>query len=270
MHGRWKRCRMILIFCLMCYLSVIRVSAAEDIPEGLPIIIRWEAGNGYDSSGNRITGGWAYDTVNEAGRYVLFDENGQVCRKVESWENRDETAEAFTSTEQESGIIALRLELFDGFAGEVTVTIESEKGVLGKYSLSSENLYEYNIPVPRGVYWIQKAEAADKRCIYAAEYPKEPFQLEEQGLKMLRIKVIDQEIGEVQSDNETMEIENQSEDTIDREREEHSMDRRKADPAGMTEEERKSPNLKYFLVGGVIVMILTIGLFLRGRKRKYH
>jgi len=257
----------------MSCLCGLFVSAREKIPEGLPVIIRWEAGSGYDRSGNRITGGWAYDTVNEAGRYVLFDENGMVQKKAENWENRDKVEEAFTHTEQESGIIALRLELFDGFEGEVTVTVESERGILGKYPLSSENLYECNIPVPSGVYRIQKAEAVDSQCVYAVEYAKEPFQMEEQGLQLLWVKVSEQEIGEVQSCDKAEGKEGQRGETIGEKRDESQPGGKKDEAIQTIREEQADSeyrNLKKFLIGGNVVVILAAGLLLRSKKNKYN
>ena len=109
---RLKRnfCFILFLSCLMSCLSGILVSARDEIPEGLPVIIRWEAGNGYDGNGSRITGGWAYDTANEAGRYVLFDENGMVLKKAESWETRDDTEELVLRQEK----VQVKRELFFG------------------------------------------------------------------------------------------------------------------------------------------------------------
>ena len=53
---------------------------AMDIEE-LPVITRWENGNGYGEGGKRLEDTWAYDSVHEAGRYVLFGKTGEVLKK---------------------------------------------------------------------------------------------------------------------------------------------------------------------------------------------
>ena len=42
---------------------------------------------GYQSDGTFIADGWGYDTVNPAGKYVLFDENGMVQLRTETMES---------------------------------------------------------------------------------------------------------------------------------------------------------------------------------------
>ena len=93
MCGKQKMYIRILFFCFIVGFWGIRVSASDEIPENLPEITRWECGGGYDSKGNRITGVWAYDTTGQAGKYVLFDENGMVLKKADNWENRDQAEE---------------------------------------------------------------------------------------------------------------------------------------------------------------------------------
>ena len=51
--------------------------------EKLPQIVQWENGNGLDADGTALKDTWAYDTVNPAGRYVLFGEEGEVLKKQE-------------------------------------------------------------------------------------------------------------------------------------------------------------------------------------------
>lgn len=273
---RLKRniCLILFLSCLMGGFSGISVSARDEIQEGLPVIIRWETGNGYDGNGSRIMGGWAYDTVNEAGRYVLFDENGMVLKKAESWETRDDTGEYFTPTEQKSGIIALRSELFEGFDGKISVTIESESSGLKKYVLSSENLYECNVSATSGVYRIQKAEAEDLQAVYATEYRKEPFRMEEKGLLLFHIKVTDEKIGEVQSDGKAgMPADAQEEAAPD-----GKDSRKRASEKSIGERdfmyegsiEHRYMNRKTLLIGAGLVAILTAGLLIRSRKNKYH
>lgn len=274
MHGKKRICRTLLIACLLVFTSGSRVSA-EEIPENLPVIARWEEGCGFDSAGMQITGGWAYDSVNEAGKYVLFDENGMVQRKAERWEGREDAGEYFTSTEQETGTIALRSEVFEGFAGEISVTVEEENGTVKKYVLSPANLYEFNIPAHSGRYRILRAEAADDAHVYLAEYSREPFCMEENGLFLCSIQVTDQKAGEVQQKQQGTPAE-----TEDRPEEENTGERRQA-VSGRETVRRKdkiwegsmgthSLDLKYLFLGAGIVVILAAGLLVRSRKKKYH
>ena len=56
MYGKKKFCRTILITGLLL-LSVGSPVSAEEIPEDLPVIVRWDEGGGFDGAGNRITQG---------------------------------------------------------------------------------------------------------------------------------------------------------------------------------------------------------------------
>lgn len=76
----------------------------------LPEIIRWEEGRGFDEQGEQIVGSWAYDTVNVEGKYVLFDDMGNVSAKTDQWKERETYAENFTDTEQATATLALRTE----------------------------------------------------------------------------------------------------------------------------------------------------------------
>ena len=54
---------------------------------------------------------WAYDSVHEAGRYVLFGKNGEVLKKSEDWKKKEQISENFTVTNQNTGILAIRAEV---------------------------------------------------------------------------------------------------------------------------------------------------------------
>lgn len=273
MHGKKKTCRTILIIGLLFFLFGSHVYA-EEVLEGLPEIVRWEDGGGFDGAGNRITQGRAYDAVSEAGRYVLFDENGMVQKKADSWESREKTGEYFTFTEQETGTIALRAVVFDGFEGEISVMVEEEKSTAKKYILSPDNLYEFNIPAHSGGYRIQKAEAADSSQVYLVEYSKEPFRIEENGMILCSIQVTDQIAGEVWQEQQDTPV---IEDNI---LEEENAERRQAVQGKETVSRRDNignrgtgmafSDLKYLFLGAGMVVILAAGLFLRSRKNKYH
>lgn len=247
---------------------------AEEVLEGLPEIVRWEDGGGFDGAGNRITQGWAYDSVSEAGRYVLFDENGMVQKKADSWESREKAGEYFTFTEQETGTIALRAAVFEGFEGEISVMVEEENGTAKKYILSPDNLYEFNIPAHSGGYRIQKAEAADSSHVYLVEYSKETFRMEENGLILCSIQVTDQIAGEVwREQQDTPVITGKSLEEENEKRRQAVQGKetvRRRDDIGNRGTGIEDSDLKYLFLGAGMVVILAVGLFLKNRKNKYH
>lgn len=271
----------ILFFCFIVGFWGTRASANDEIPENLPEITRWECGGGYDSEGSRIIGVWAYDTTGQAGKYVLFDENGMVLKKADNWENRDQAEEYYTPTEQDSGAIALRSEAFAGFDGEISVTIESENGVSKKFVLSADNLYEMNVPAPGGVYRIQNAEAADSQYVYTVEYPKEWFQMEKNGLLFLRIKIVGLKIGEVQTDDpkdagdEESFLESQTEHIKieenggEKEPMKEKMDISK-EALSKGNAENKYRNPKNILIGVILMLILSAGILIRNQRNTYQ
>lgn len=270
MFKKRKICMVFLISCLMGCLFGIHASASEAAPEGLPEIVRWECGGGYDRDGNRIIGAWAFDTVNEAGRYVLFDENGMVQKKADNWETRDQAEEYYTPTEQDSGTIALRSERFPGFDGEIYVTVGYENGVMRKFGLSFENLYEYNVPVPQGVYHIQDVEAADSEYTYSVDYPKEELQMEKNGLIVVTVKVKSQKTGDVQASENVCVADGQAgENKVGTEPRKEKIDISKEQRTERSKD-MKFMNAKHFLFGGTLALIVTAGILLRNKKTKYQ
>lgn len=272
MFGKKKIFGIILITGLLLSMPGDHVSA-EEIPEDLPVIVRWEEGGGFDSAGNRITQCWAYDTASEAGKYVLFDENGEVQKKADRWESREEAGEYFTSTEQETGVIALRSGISGVFDGEISVVVGEENGTAKKYVLSPDNLYEFNIPVHSGMYQIQKAEAANALHVYQTEYNGEPFRMEENGLFLCTIQVIDQITGEVQQEKQDTPITAGNHQKDEGERRQavsgkHMVSHR--NNGGERKAKLQPFDLKYLFLGVGMVIILAAGLLIRSRKNKYH
>lgn len=93
----------------------------------LPQIVSWDDGHGYLESGEMLRNGWGYDTVNPAGKYVLFDEEGAILRRSESMEA--ELEDNYIGTEQVPAVIVFRARVFDGFAGTIEVALEEQNGV---------------------------------------------------------------------------------------------------------------------------------------------
>ena len=303
MYKKWKRCGIILLSCICVCLYGTYVSAKEGVPDGLPEIIRWECGGGYDRDGNRITGAWAYDTTGQAGKYVLFDGNGMVQKKADRWEDRDNAEEYYTSTENRDGNIALRSEVFSGFDGEIAVTVESENGVSRQFVLSRENLYEWNVPAPEGAYRIREVKAMDGRSVYAADYPEEPLLLEEKGLVLACIKVDGRKTETIQQDDEETMTEGQPDreettaeiqldgkettaeiqadgkiKTADSSEEENGSEEEalyekidiSKNTAGKGGRDKMHMDIKKILFGGGIVLALAAGLVIRGRKKRFQ
>lgn len=303
MYKKWKLCGIILLSCLWMCLYGTFASAEEGVPDGLPEIIRWECGGGYDRDGNRITGAWAYDTTGQAGKYVLFDGDGMVQKKADCWEDRDNAEEYYTFTENKDGNIALRSEVFSGFDGEIAVTVESENGVSREFVLSPENLYEWNVPAPEGAYRVREVKAMDGRSVYAAEYPKEPLLLEEKGLVLACIKVDGRRTEAIQQDDEetmadiqadkeetTAEVwpdvkettaETQTDGkikTADSSKEKNGSEEEalyekidiSKNTAGKGGTDKVHMDIKKILFGGGIVLALAAGLLIRGRKKRFQ
>lgn len=258
--------RFLSILCAVCIIWPLKAHAASNDTGELPQIVRWENGNGYDAKGDMLKESWAYDTVNQAGKYVLFDANGIVLQKADDWTEREDITNNFTSTELETATIALRGECFTGFSGTVNVDVIEKSGIRSSYSLKPENSYLANISVNSGLYTIS-VEAYDEKYVYAAEYPAEQFEIQEKGLLLLKIKVTDQiegEVKEIQKDKD-----NKGE-------EEQQNDKQDGETQRVKEQEEESLVIetgikKYmlYLCGGVIAG-LVLYLLLRNKQNKYN
>lgn len=127
---------LVLAILLFTYfLETFQVAYAQKA-EDLPQIVSWQDGKGYQSDGTFIADGWGYDTVNPAGKYVLFDENGMVQLRTETMDPVNAEDE-YSGTELEPANIAVRAEIFEGFTGKVHVTIEENGGVQREIDLDS-------------------------------------------------------------------------------------------------------------------------------------
>lgn len=166
--------------------------------EQFPVITRWENGNGYDADGQKITGTWAFDSVNEAveGKYVQFDETGMVRQKAKN-PGAGDLEENYTPTEQEPAHISLRVEAFDGFEGTVEVTLVEAGGITKQCELTPKNYYGCNVPVNSGVYAIQSVEAYDGSYLYETAYPAEQHTLSIRETILLKIQVTEEVTGRV-------------------------------------------------------------------------
>lgn len=182
MYSKRKMCCLIATCSLLVCMFRAEIFAKGNEQQELPEIIRWEEGRGFDEQGEQIVGSWAYDTVNVEGKYVLFDDMGNVRAKTDQWKERETYAENFTDTEQATATLALRTEYFPKFTGTVYITIQKENGESRQYELSPDNLYEQNVAVNNGVYKVKAVEAVDEQYIYKTEYAKDVLEMEQNQL----------------------------------------------------------------------------------------
>ena len=130
----------VLLSCAFFVVSAVTVFA-EEAPLDLPVITQWIEGKGYDSTGKMLADTWAYDSVNVSGKYVLFGTEGEVLQKAEDWQERNETEENYSVTDQNTGIIAIRCSTFPDFTGIVEGVLEEKGGTQYPFELDYENGY---------------------------------------------------------------------------------------------------------------------------------
>ncbi len=261
MYSKRKICCLIVACSLLSCVFHAEVFAKTNGQQKLPEIIQWKEGRGFDAQGKQIAASWAYDTVNVEGKYVLFDEMGNVSAKADQWEERETYTENFTDTEQATATLALRTERFPEFAGTVHVTIQKENGESRQYELSPDNLYEQNIEVNNGVYKVKTVEAADEQYLYKTEYAKDVLEMERDQLLLLKIKVTKEKRGTA------AEAEKRKLKTIEK-----AGTRNAADKENKIELLLKegSTREKHVLCGCILLaVVLCIGLLFRKRRNQY-
>ena len=159
----------------------------------LPVIVKWQDGHGYQEDGTQIAGGWAYDSINPAGKYVLFGKDGAVVRKSESMEASG-IGEDYTGTELVPAVLALRAETFEGFHGTVQVLLEEKSGKQKEVELNDRNFFSLNICVNSGDYTIRTAEAKDSEKPYVTEFSTDTVHLPEKSTRVMKIRVTETKI----------------------------------------------------------------------------
>lgn len=187
-----------IIFVLTCtvFWLVFTVPVLAVTIEELPVITRWENGNGYDEDGNRLADTWAFDSVHEAGRYVLFGKTGEVLQKAEEWEKKEQVSENFTVTNQNMGTVAIRAEVFEGFAGTVKGSVKEESGIEYLFELCEANQYSTNLELSPGDYQLF-IDAIEKERRYKVLYDAAEFTLKESELKMENLQVLEECVGTI-------------------------------------------------------------------------
>lgn len=187
-----KKWFMLVMILLAGAIWVVPVYAEEENPE-LPVIALWQEGHGYQEDGTQIVGGWAYDSVNTAGKYVLFGEDGTVIRKAER-QDTAEIMEDYTGTELVPAVIALRAEVFEGFQGTVQILLEEKSGAQKKAELNDGNFYSLNICVNSGDYVLREVEARDTAASYVTEFTSDAVHIPEKAVRVMKVYVTDAKI----------------------------------------------------------------------------
>ena len=162
----------------------------------LPQIVSWDGGHGYLESGEMLRNDWGYDTVNPAGKYVLFDEEGAILRRSESMEAGLE--DNYTGTEQVPAVIAFRAQVFDGFTGTIEVALEEQNGSTGS-----------------GTYRIQSVSATAGDLSYVTEFSNMYLNLPEEGLLVQKITVTEVVIEKIPAAGEESQAAEKNENPID-------------------------------------------------------
>ena len=139
---------------------------------------------------------WAFDSVHEAGRYVLFGKNGEVLQKAEVWEKKEQVSENFTVTNQNTGTIAIRAEVFEDFEGTVKGSVKEESGIEYLFELCAANQYSTNLELPPGNYQLC-TEAIEKDCRYRVLYDVAEITLKESELKVENLRVLEERVGTI-------------------------------------------------------------------------
>lgn len=252
----------VLFLIVFFYLS-IEVYAESMNEKDLPQIVRWEGGYGYDKEGTMILGSWAYDTVNNAGKYVLFGAEGSVLQKADNWAEKDNISENFSLTEQETATIALRADVSPSFSGEISVVLVEKNGLKKSYTLNQDNML--NIPVCSGEYEIESVEAFDDKYVYGVEYPLDRHFIQEKELFLLKIKVTEQ----IQGTVSVQEKGEKKGSSIELNREtESKQDDRQEDEAMLSENGIKK--YMFFMLCCIAAIGLTGYLLLRNKRNKYN
>lgn len=179
----------------------------------LPQIVSWDGGHGYLESGEMLRNDWGYDTVNPAGKYVLFDEEGAILRRSESMEAGLE--DNYTGTEQVPTVIAFRAQVFDGFTGTIEVALEEQNGIIQTVFLNADNFYEWNLSTGSGTYRIQSVSATAGDLSYVTEFSNMYLNLPEEGLLVQKITVTEVVIEKIPAAGEESQAAEKNENPID-------------------------------------------------------
>ena len=238
----------------------------------LPQIVSWDDGHGYLESGEMLRNGWGYDTVNPAGKYVLFDEEGAILRRSESMEA--ELEDNYIGTEQVPAVIAFRARVFDGFAGTIEVALEEQNGVTQTVFLNADNFYEWNLSTGSGTYRIQSVSATAGDLSYVTEFSNMYQNLPEEGLLVQKITVTEVVIENIHAAGEESQAAEKNENPID-EMNVLPQKGQEEETEGILENQAQEVNIvdavkqknPFILLGVGVALIAAIGGLIWSKKR---
>lgn len=242
----------VLLFCAFFAVSPVKVFA-EEAPLDLPVITQWMEGKGYDSDGKMLADTWAYDSVNASGKYVLFGTEGEVLQKAEDWQERNETGENYSVTDQNTGIIAIRCSTFPDFTGIIEGVLEEKGGTQYPFELDYENGYSSNVSVGAGNYRL-KLTAYDDKFYYQISVEEEQIEIQESDFEIINLQV-------TQSAKDRL----KEQDTAEHE-EELALGGLDGAGQGLSEEELKKMGTFFLLT--VAICLTGYGIY-RKRKKTY-
>ena len=238
----------------------------------LPQIVSWDDGHGYLESGEMLRNGWGYDTVNPAGKYVLFDEEGAILRRSESMEAGLE--DNYTGTEQVPAVIAFRAQVFDGFAGTIEAILEEQNGVTQTVFLNADNFYEWNLSTGSGTYRIQSVSATEGDLSFVTEFSNMYQNLPEEGLLVQKITVTEVVIEKIPAAGEESQAAEKNENPID-EMNVLPQKGQEEETEGILENQAQEVNIvdavkqknPFILLGVGVALIAAIGGLIWSKKR---
>ncbi len=226
----------------------------------LPVITQWQEGYAYQADGTKITGTWAYDSVNPAGKYVQFGEDGSVLQKLDD-QKREKLEENYTGTEQIPAVIAVRAEVFEDFHGIISLVLKEKSGLQKKVQLSEQDFYSKNVAVNSGEYLIQSVKASENGENYVTEFSEQAVSVPAKDTRVMKVvvhkKLQDTKLGEKQK-------------TTDSKKKDQNLLKEKTSG----KEERKMPETGrkkiVFLFGGICVICAAGMILLRRKQNKYE
>lgn len=161
-----------------------------------------------------------------------------LCLRAEAADRSDQD---YTDTEQRTCTLAVRADVFTGFAGEVEVRIQDEYGNEETCVLTAGNGYAWNLTVAEGSYTAKTVTAKSGEDSFEVKRLSSRLQVSEGELTVCRLVVTDYKI----KDEET-EISSQEEEK------EESMERQKTMNTQKEKGEKKS------LFGGRFSLVLWL------------
>lgn len=226
----------------------------------LPVIIKWQDGYAYQDDGKKITGTWAYDSVNPAGKYVQFGEDGSVIQKTDD-QKRKKPEENYTGTEQIPAVIAVRADVFEGFYGTISLVLEEKSGLQKKVQLSEQDFYSKNIAVNSGEYFIQSVKASEDGENYVTEFSNQAVSIPAKDIRVMKV-VVHNKIRETKKE--------EKQETTSTKNKEEVVSKEKT--AGKEEHKMPETGKKkiVFLFGGICMICAAGILLLRRKQNKYE